>query len=247
MAANTVIPPEVAAYLKQHRVLTSDIAENLRLGTASFIAGSDAGVLVASLDREFYMVAAAEPAYGEHLLAQIPLDIGIIQVCQEHLMHSAVRRFGFSGQEVCQRFAYLKDVPIAFKQTLEIRPAALSEAVIIAAHYDIHDLTEIREIIQQGRLWTGYRDGVMVGFIGQHPEGAMGMLHIFAGHRRQGYGLELECFLTNHLLARGDLPRGDVIVGNKQSFNLQQKLGYEAADSYVYWLFHRDDGTKTAG
>lgn len=245
MADRAGIPLEIEAYLARHRILTSDIAENLRLGTAILLDGSKDGVLTVSRDRAFYMVAAAERAYGEHLLAQIPRDVGLIQVCQEHLMLAAVRRFGFAGQQVCQRFAYLKREPIVFRQTIEIRPTVLAEADIIAAHYAVHDLPEIQAIIAQGRLWSGYRDGDMVGFIGQHPEGAMGMLHVFDAYRRRGYALELECFLTNYLLARGDLPRGDVIVGNEQSLRLQRKLGYEAADSYVYWLFHRDDDTAS--
>ena len=79
--------------------------------------------------------------------------------------------------------------------------------------------------------------GEMVGFVGKHLEGTMGILEILPKHRRKGYGTELEKFMINHVLEKGITPFCQVESGNEKSFKLQLKLGLKESSKRVYWLF----------
>ena len=86
-------------------------------------------------------------------------------------------------------------------------------------------------------LLGGFVGDTLVGFIGWHPEGDMGLLHVFEAYRRQGFAYAMEALQINLMLKRGELPRGQVIRGNEASLALQVKLGFTVADSTVSWMF----------
>ena len=76
-----------------------------------------------------------------------------------------------------------------------------------------------------------------MGFIGRHPEGSMGLLLVLPEYRRRGYGAELESFMIEKILGEGRIPYAHIIEDNFNSLSLQRKLGCEAAEEKVYWLF----------
>lgn len=234
-----LLPAEVAAYLAGDPILNSDLSSEIEFRGGVLIEGSKDGALVSDRKRQFFMLSSTNEAYGRSLLQLIPKDVEIIQVCQEHLVAPAIERFGFTGQMPCKRVAYLGSEPIDYEPTLDIRPATPDLVPFISSYYKLHDEPDLTETVERGDLWCGYKDGDFVGFIGRHPEGTMGMLYIFEEHRRKGYGQELEMFLANHILSLGEMPRGDVWVDNEQSLKLQEKMGFTAAATLIYWLFHR--------
>jgi len=68
-------------------------------------------------------------------------------------------------------------------------------------------------------------------------EGSIGLLEIFPEYRRLGYGTALESFLVNQMLEKGQVPFGLIEVNNKNSIDLQNKLGFKISEDKVYWLF----------
>ena len=80
-----------------------------------------------------------------------------------------------------------------------------------------------------------------IGYIGQHPEGSMGLLLIFPQYRRHGYAEELESFQINAILAEGRTPYAHIIEDNFKSFSLQQKLGAIVASGKVVWMSRSDE------
>ena len=77
----------------------------------------------------------------------------------------------------------------------------------------------------------------MVGFIGQHLEGSMGLLEVLPQYRKNGYGMELEQTMINYMLEKGLIPFCQVEVTNEKSLRLQKKLGLTISREQVYWLF----------
>lgn len=234
-------PESVIAFFNRDPIINSEMREWLRFHAGVLLAGSEQGALVANEERTMFMVSASDVDYGAYLLSLIPEDTSVVPVCQELLIEPARERFGFDGQTPCYRLAYLKEKPVDYEKRLDIRLATMEEADLIAENYHIGNKERVIRRIANGQLWCGFLGDDFVGFIGRHDRGTMGMLHVFDEYRRRGFGLELESFLINDTLARGELPRGDVIVGNEQSLKLQQKLGFEVADTLVYWLFHERD------
>ena len=80
-------------------------------------------------------------------------------------------------------------------------------------------------------------DGQLVGFVGFHPEGSMGMLTVLPQHRGHGYGEDLEKHDINRAIAMGRIPYCHVFFSNKASFSLQHKLGLVQGRRPCYWLF----------
>jgi len=234
-------PQEVIDYFARDPIINSELSEWLRFHDGVLVEGSSNGALVSDKAGRMFMVSATDPDYGAHLLSLIPADIPVVPVCQEALIAPAKERFGFDGQTPCYRLAYLKNEPIQYEKRLDIRPATMEQLDLIAANYHIGGKERVVRRIENGQLWCGWLGDEFVGFIGRHDRGTLGMLHVFDRYRRQGYAHELESFLINDMLAKGELPRGDVIVGNEESLKLQKKLGFEVADSLVYWLFHERD------
>jgi GNAT superfamily N-acetyltransferase len=111
----------------------------------------------------------------------------------------------------------------------------------VAALNDTHDQQEIESFIRQGRLLGGYLGDRLVGFAGWHEDDSLGMLHVFAEHRRQGHAQALVALMVNQSLAKGYLPFGQVAADNHASLALQQKMGLTLSDKTVSWLFNEEE------
>ena len=81
-----------------------------------------------------------------------------------------------------------------------------------------------------------YAQGVLAGFIGEHTEGAMGLLHVMPEYRRRGVGFALERAAIRHTMLRGYTPYGQVFEDNAASHALQKRLGMTRSEGPVLWL-----------
>ena len=102
--------------------------------------------------------------------------------------------------------------------------------------YPYLDEDEVLEHIRDGRLFAGYCKGEWIGFIGEHPEGSIGILEILPAHRRRGFGYDMENFMITRVYNRGQVPFVQVKVDNEVSISLQRKLGMTLADKSCFWL-----------
>nr|WP_279309963.1 GNAT family N-acetyltransferase [Romboutsia sp. 1001713B170207_170306_H8] len=108
---------------------------------------------------------------------------------------------------------------------------------IIKKNYDKITDEELEEINKLHNLYVGYdKSKNMVGFIGSHLEGSMGILEVFPQYRRNGYASELERFMINDFIRKGMIPFCQVEVNNEKSIRLQRKLGLKESEKVVYWL-----------
>ena len=78
-------------------------------------------------------------------------------------------------------------------------------------------------------------DNKLVGMVGRHPEGCLGMLKVFDEYKRKGYGLALEKAKINDLIDRNQRVFEEVIEGNDASTSLQNKLGLVVGERTIYW------------
>jgi len=92
-------------------------------------------------------------------------------------------------------------------------------------------------VVERGSILLGYHRGDLVGFIGEHLEGSMGLLYVFPAYRRQGFGAELQKHLIRKTMEEGFVPFGQVEKNNQASLCLQKKLGMTQSDQLIVWMW----------
>ena len=153
---------------------------------------------------------------------------------QEQIKDAVCAALGLEVENECRQGAYMKEEPIPLPD-VDIRVLTENYVDQCAAHYYDHR-DYIRELIGKKVLLGLFENGELAGFVGQHSEGAIGLLEVLPEYRRKGYGEILECCYVNHELQKRHIPYGHVVVGNEASMALQQKLGIQFADKTVYWI-----------
>ena len=120
--------------------------------------------------------------------------------------------------------------PLPIEAQLDIRRLGASWATTIRRSYSFPEgasAAEIAHLLAKGRILGGFDlDNQLVGFIGEHPDGALGMLEVFPRARRRGYGSALLAAKANEHLAQGWTPFSQVMSANEVSLALHEALGF---------------------
>ena len=96
---------------------------------------------------------------------------------------------------------------------------------------------ELERIVLRKRLILGYDHGKLIGFIGEHLEGSMGLLYVFPEFRRKGYAVALEKSMIVKTLSEGYIPFGQVEKNNHASVLLQEKIGMTISNRLICWMW----------
>ena len=81
-----------------------------------------------------------------------------------------------------------------------------------------------------------FEDNELAGIIGRHPEGCVGMLHVFEKYRGKGYAKALEKAIVNKLLKEKQRVFCEIVDGNEISLKMHNSLGWKKGDKALYWL-----------
>lgn len=101
------------------------------------------------------------------------------------------------------------------------------ETVMRHYHYaEFYNAEAIRTLLSEGKFIGGYEGDKLVGFIGEHPYGALGMLEVFEPYRRRGWGKALLSYKVNEWLSCGRIPWTEIMCDNKISFELHASLAF---------------------
>lgn len=173
------------------------------------------------------------------LLQELALPhFDLIEVKSEAAAEKIRSVFGFTGCHPCTQWVYSeKTPPISPSRDIRLLTPEYAEAAGEAYH---GETKYIRERIASKHLWGLFENDALAGFIGMHPEGAIGILQVLPPYCRKGYGFALEAFLIGHLLKPGRVPFCHVIDGNEASLRLQKKLGMQCASLPAIWLWKSD-------
>ena len=213
------------------------LSESLRLGRSSCLYADDDGVVVRVTTPGDYLVGARDGTAAARLLACVgPTEqTGDVIALQDASWAAAV---GFApdaplAYQIC---VYEGSEPIPVRGTLRIAPLTVDDLAVVCDHYKNLPEDFIARHLADGWMYGGYTAAnELVGFVGEHDEGAIGMLEVFEAHRRRGYGWELEGFLINQMLKAGRVPFTQVVVGNEPSFALHRKLGFSVLPRVQCW------------
>lgn len=123
------------------------------------------------------------------------------------------------------------------RDLLSVRVADENDFFMLSANYDLISKEELKDLVMQGNILLGYDEDRLVGFIGQHHEGSMGLLYIFPEYRKKGYGSRLEQVMIKKIRKTGFIPYCHVITDNKASIRLQKGLGLVQTKNTVSWMW----------
>ena len=107
----------------------------------------------------------------------------------------------------------------------------------VAEHYsEIGSPEYVTERILHGAVYGAFYDEKIVGFIANHGEGSIGMLYVLPEYRKRHVAMALETYCMNLAVERGEIPYGQVVLGNEASIRLQEKMGICFAKGPVVWM-----------
>lgn len=142
----------------------------------------------------------------------------------------------FLGESFYQ-VAYLGTDPIAVPESpfpvVPLTPAHLEQ--VAAIHKD-EEASYLLDRLESGVMLGAFDGDTLVGFVGIHGEGSVGLLQVRPDYRRHGIGKLLEAHMVNRSLALGQTPYGSVLTDNEASLALQRSLGMTISVNTFHWL-----------
>jgi GNAT superfamily N-acetyltransferase len=224
------------AYLMKNPLLHMGMIEPIRRDTADILYAESDGVLIKEQRSKAYMISVENFEKGRELINSIG-KCNLILAHQKYMVDYISNKYGLTKKLECVQAVYMDKNKLNVKEELEIRRFEQDQRKVILEHYDKLSQNEIDEILKNGNLFGGYRNGMLVGFIGNHLEGSMGLLEVFPEYRRLGYGTLLESYLINQMLDKGLVPFAQIEKDNNESKALHNKLGFTLSEDSLYWIF----------
>lgn len=145
-------------------------------------------------------------------------------------------RYGFTWRAQVYNTVYERGLPVPVDPNFMLRPLSMADYPLVREHYQLLDGEGLAQHLEQGDILGGYDGEELVGFIGRHDEGSLGMLFVFPWQRRKGYAWQLEGHMINRVLGLGERVFGQVILGNDPSLALQRKIGMTLCLEVVSWI-----------
>lgn len=261
------------AFIAKNPVLYADMADMLRTRKCRMIYAREDGVFFRDDDGFYengtYVFAAKDETAARKILLLFPEEYEGVKnsafVCHGKKQAEFCRSFfGFDRVTDCYQVTYTPPAPLPLKGALRFEKAGEKQLQTIIETYDRESPESLKKLVAAKKINCAYAtdaseraDGEenqagasggikehFVGFIGQHPEGSMGLLLIFPKYRRHGYAEELESYQINEIRAEGRTPYAHIITDNFKSISLQKKLGANVADDLVIWMSRSDREKK---
>ncbi len=222
-------------YLMKKPLLHMGMIEAIRRNTADIIHSDNHGMLIKEKKSNAYMITADNFDKGKELVGKIP-NCSLIVSHQGFMTDYIMNKFGLIHKIEVVQAVYMKKEKLHENNVLEIRKLTPDQISVVLENYHMLSYDEIKEILDNGNLFGGYKNGILVGFVGIHLEGSLGLLEIFPQYRQLGYGTMLESYLVNRMLEKDLVPFGQIEKDNLKSIKLQRKLGFEISQDVLYWM-----------
>ncbi len=223
-------------YLEQDYKTNISLIQVIRRNSAIIIECSDYGVLLFDKVSKSHLISAD---YNQTTISWIEkiAASSLFLSTDSRFQEIIKKRFGFTEELICYQYVDLVKEKHALDQRLKIVSATIKDKDIIASNYQGISEAELVEVIELGNLYLGYDyNNNLIGFIGSHLEGSIGLLKVLDAYRRNGYGEILVKFMINVFLDRGLLPFAQVEPDNQASMKLQEKIGLVKSEKVVGWL-----------
>lgn len=227
---------EALNYLNKNRLLNIGIIEPIRRKTANIIYAQNQGVMIFEKESQSYMLSVDDLETGKKLINSIN-DIRLLALHQDYMADYVKKNYNFSHILECYQAVYLDSKISIDDNSMDIKPLNHKDKSIITENYKSLTDEELKKLLDKKSLLGGYVNNNLVGFIGNHLEGSMGILEIFPEYRRKGYAYILESYLIEKMLSKGLVPFAQIEVTNIKSIELHKKLNFNISKEKLFWFF----------
>ena len=227
----------VPGYLSNNPLLHMGMIVPIQRGTAQILYAAKDGVCLLETKSNAYMLSASSHEIGSKLLELLPSE-GIFSFHQSFMLEDFKTKVHYTTFLENYQAVYLSKEPLPVSCDIEIRLLDASYFEIIKATYDVDVGADyLKQRLEEGELFGGFASAGLVGFIGIHAEGSIGMLKVFDQHLGKGYGTALTAYAMNHQLTQGVTPFEQIGTSNEASLAIARKLGFSISTDKIYWLF----------
>ena len=214
-----------------------DMIQTIARGQAELLEATALGVLIRHRRAGLYMLAGDEAGMLA-LAGRIPADARDVLIhgtMRPEKVHALRQRFGRAYAHPFIAYAYYGACPPEEENTV-IRSLGMDALDFVHANYGHAGRAYLAERLADGVMIGAVVDGHLAGFIGEHVEGSMGLLHIMPEDRRHHLGFALERADIRRTMLRGQTPFCQVAPDNAASRSLQRRLGMTQAEGMLYWI-----------
>lgn len=209
----------------------------LKRGSGEVLAEQDDALLIRDRVSGAYMLACEDTELGIRLLEKhCGGECNLLMVSNEILGREAFERFNFSEMMDCYQVAYFGEKPVP-DDRISVRVADEHDLPMLIENYDMISPDELKEVVNRKNILLGYSQERLIGFIGEHLEGSMGILYVFPEYRHKGFGSALQSHFIIKTMEEGNIPFGQVEKENHASLCLQKKLGMSRSDNLIVWMW----------
>ena len=212
------------------------LLEAIRLGFGKIVYADETALVIYNEGSESYMFKADSAEKFRELIRQY--DSMYITV-NSYALAAAAEEFGYVMDDNCVQVIYLNEEANDLGSGHDIRVLSYDgyhDLLRETYHGLPEDMTE--DHLRAGDIIGLFIDDRIVGYIGAHTEGSIGMLYVIPEYRKHGYAMILENAMIEKKLKEGKIPFAQILESNEASLALQKKLGYESSEEYVLWM-HR--------
>lgn len=229
-------------YLSRNALLHTDMTETIKRNEAEIVDCSTDGVLLYLPIAGCHSVSARSSEAALELVASARRHIDVLILHRSEQLADLQQKYPFDVLNTCYQSVYLETEPLPeTSQSYPIRALGAAYQDLIQKHYPDLKPEYILDRLNSGMIYGAFSDNTLIGFIGIHQEGSIGMLEVMAGYRRTGVAAALQTYLTNHFVRGGLVPYAQIPTRNKASLALQKKLGYQISRQKIVWLQSRDE------
>lgn len=224
-------------YLNLDRLQHINMLESINHNRAEILKAGKSGVLIYDKPSQTIMVSAIDLAAYQQLLADVP-QIRACVIYQGWAKEFMEKRFSLIPEAAYYQAAYFKsEYPIHTPSKLRVRQLKKKDIPLVQKHYmDSDDHKYMMSRVLDNALFAGFSEDNVIGFIGIHDEGSIGLIEVLRPYRRQGYGLELLNFMIAYYLQNNDVPYSQISTANVPSIRLHQKAGMVLSKKPVIWM-----------
>lgn len=227
---------QAKAYLKCDPLRMMDMLDPLERGIMEVVFCRKDGVLLYSPTAELYLLAADDLEAGRALCA----GVTAMDLAATHDWETAqflCKKYGIQKCERCTQAVYLSREPLPVPEEIEIRQLGEEAFQVISQNYQtVSDPKYIHERLAAGVMHGAFEKGKIMGFIGMHDEGSVGLLKVLPEYRRRGVGSALMAYMTNWCLERGWVPFSQIFEGNVASTELHKQMGWTLCSQDMFWV-----------
>ena len=218
------------------------LAEMLRRDIATVEFAKEGCVLVRTSDG-IQTLWAGDVALGRSVIRML-VHAPVVVVLEPALVRDVKLRCGLTRVDP-YRLAILKDGRLPSTDAdHELRQLDESHFDVIWASYGPTGYASeqgLRKLLQSGGILGGFRGGELVGFVGEHPCGSIGMLTVFDGHRRRGWAQVLLSAKIREHVDKGWTPWAEVYPDNRASVSLMRRVGMSVTSANEQCYLSADD------